>query len=377
MNSWIIVVVFIACFGSSSVFAVEDEYAAFFEAFPNANRTAFYEYLPVILSKQRPVEYVAPQGFAACPSIPTPPDATNVNNLRPGNIKVVMAMGDSITAAMSAKDTLIFSLKEYRGIAYSIGGDSGVTTLPNILKQYSPNLIGSSTGIGKREISTNGLNAAVSGAINSDMLGQAQWLVQQLKANTKINYNNDWKLLTVWIGSNNLCDVCDNVNNNNGANFQTQLTNALEYLYANVPRVFVNLVANLEISGLANVNSGACSLIHSIACGCVGGSANDRAIVASNGKDYQARAYPIAQAFNARNNPGFAVVVQPFLLNTTINLRSELSAADCFHPSAPSHVYAAVALWNNLISPASRKQLSWDINGTPICPNSDTLLYTN
>lgn len=36
-----------------------------------------------------------------------------VNQLRPGNIKVVMAMGDSITAAMSAKDTLIFSLKEY------------------------------------------------------------------------------------------------------------------------------------------------------------------------------------------------------------------------------------------------------------------------
>ena len=36
-----------------------------------------------------------------------------VNKLHPGHIKVVMAMGDSITAAMSAKDTSIFNMKEY------------------------------------------------------------------------------------------------------------------------------------------------------------------------------------------------------------------------------------------------------------------------
>lgn len=36
-----------------------------------------------------------------CPSLPTPPPATNVRQLRPGNIKAVMAMGDSITAGFA------------------------------------------------------------------------------------------------------------------------------------------------------------------------------------------------------------------------------------------------------------------------------------
>lgn len=32
-----------------------------------------------------------------CPKLPTPPPATDVRQLRPGNIKMVMALGDSIT----------------------------------------------------------------------------------------------------------------------------------------------------------------------------------------------------------------------------------------------------------------------------------------
>jgi len=317
--------------------------------------------------------------FEACPTLPAPADTDDVKNLRPGNIKIVMAMGDSITCGMSAKDTSILSMKEYRGLAYSIGGDSGVTTLPNLLKPYLATgyPIGLSTGVGSRTMATNGLNAAISGAINSDMMSQATWLVQQLKANTKININTDWKLLTIWIGSNNLCDVCDNANNNNGNNFETQLTNALQYLYINVPRLFVNLVANLEISTMYNINSGACGLLHSIACGCVGSSnANNRALVASTGKDYVARAYTIAQRFTNLNNQTFAVVVQPFLTQTVITERAQLSAADCFHPSAPSHQVAAIALWNNLFTPAATKKHAWVPSDVPICPTADTLLYT-
>jgi len=285
-------------------------------------------------------------------------------------------MGDSITAAMSAKDTSIFSMKEYRGLAFSIGGDSGVTTMPNILKPYSPQgyPIGLSTGIGERNRAANGLNAAVSGAINQDMLSQAQWLVTQLKANKAIDYNNDWKLLTIWIGSNNLCDVCDNQNYNNADSFDTYVTQALEYLYANVPRVFVNLLVNLDITQLDDISGGACGFLHSIACACV---VNDRNAVYQANLAYQTRAYTIAQRFVARNNPSFTVVVQPFLEQTSIDNRNELSAADCFHPSALSHGVASVALWNNMISPASQKKRAWSFNDAPICATSNTLLYTN
>jgi len=354
----------------------------FQQAFPHADMEAFEKYLPYLLEDKQNVS-LPTQTFAACPTIPAPADTNDVTNLRPGNIRVVMAMGDSITAGMSAKDTNVLSLKEYRGLSYSIGGDAGLTTFPNLLAPFLPSgyPIGFSTGIGSRTSAGNGLNAAVSGAINTDMPGQAQWLVQQLKANSKINFNNDWKVLTVWIGSNNLCDVCDNLNNNNGANFQTNLNASIQYLYANVPRLFINFVANLEISALHNINSGACSLLHMIACGCVGTSnANSRALVASTGKDYQARATTIAKYFNAlassQGKKDFAIVVQPFLINTTIADRAQLSAADCFHPSAASHATAAVALWNNALTPAAKKKIAWNPTDAPLCPTADTLLYT-
>jgi len=355
-----------------------DEYqvARLKSIFPHLNVTALYEAPQELFESGKVVE--APQlDLGACPPLATPADTNNVNNLRPGNIRVVMAMGDSITAAMSAKDKSLLSLKEYRGIAYSIGGDAGVTTFPNLLKPYVPVgfPIGFSTGIGERSISGNGLNAAESGGINSDMPGQAQWLVQQLKANKNIDMLNDWKVLTIWIGSNNLCDVCDNQNENDAANFQSEVTEALEYLYNNVPRLFVNLVANLEITTLAEIDGGACSVIHWIVCGCVTGSGEP--VVETVGRDYQSTAYAIASQFNSRNSSDFAVVVQPFLVDTNITERSQLSAADCFHPSAPSHATAAVALWNNMLSPAAQKSSTWNVGGSPICPTTDTLLYTH
>ena len=57
-------------------------------------------------------------------------------------------MGDSLTAAFGAGAGSIFSVfTEYRGMSWSIGGDNTVAktfTLPNILKNYNPNVKGKS-----------------------------------------------------------------------------------------------------------------------------------------------------------------------------------------------------------------------------------------
>jgi len=375
MNSvyFLVVAVLVACVAGARP---QEEIDMLKQVFPHFNETAYNELPAEFFVDQGPLNYTTPE-YTACPSLASPPDAVNVSSLRPGNIKVVMAMGDSITAAMSAKDTLIFSLKEYRGISYAVGGDAGVTTLPNLLKPYLPAgyPVGISTGVGKRESSGTGLNAAVSGAINKDMLSQATWLVQQLKANKNVNFNLDWKVLTVWIGSNNLCDVCSSQNPNNGDNFQNEVYAALNYIQANVPRVFVNLVANLDISNLYYIDSGACSLIHWVACGCVS-SKSDLPIVQKTGLDYQARAKTIAAKLNALNKPDFFVAVQPFLVNTLITDRKELSAADCFHPSAPSHGIAAVALWNNMLTPSAQKKTAWSANDQPICATAQSFIST-
>lgn len=92
------------------------------------------------------------------------------------DIKVVMTLGDSITAGVLIINIVIFSLyycillhhlkssikinknagfgimgldgglDEFRGKSWAIGADSNATTLFNFLKFYTPNLIGGSVG---------------------------------------------------------------------------------------------------------------------------------------------------------------------------------------------------------------------------------------
>jgi len=294
---------------------------------------------------------------------------------------VVMSMGDSITAGCSAKDTNIaLGLKEYRGLSYAIGGDAGVVTLPNLLAQYTPTgyPLGMSTGIGKRTITTNGLNAAVSGAINIEMHEQAVWLVTQLKAHPKINYVSDWKVLTLWIGSNNICQVCNDRIANDAKDFERQIYKALDYLYEHVPRVFVNLMANMDVTKMYPYQNGTCSILHPVECPCgTSLNAGTRAQVQVVIKEYIIAAHNIAANFTARKNPEFAVVVQPYLQDSAIYDRTYLSKADCFHPSDKAHLAMSIALWNSMITPIPHKKTAWNPGESPICATKDTLLYTS
>jgi len=362
--------------------AVDGQTPAFLQAFPGASIQELGNFtdaqMEEFLNENKPIAEAVPM-TAACPSIPIPADTNSVHQLKPGHIKVVMAMGDSISAAMSAKDSSLINLNEWRGISFSIGGDAGVNTMPNLLKQFTaPGYpIGPSIGTGSRTSAGTGLNGAVSGAINVDMLSQAQWLAASLRANTKINFTADWKVLTIWIGSNNLCDVCDEPADNNADDFERHVTAALDYLYTNVPRLFVNLLQNLDVSILNEVKDGTCGALHVVECNCIATTPAKRSSVQAAVKDYWARVDKIAANFAARNNQQFAVVSQPFLMQSEIYNRSYLSAADCFHPSAVAHSAAATALWNSMITPRAQKKLSWDPATPALCATESSLLYTN
>jgi len=181
---------------------------------------------------------------------------------------------------MSVYDSSILNLNEYRGVSFSIGTDTNANTIPNFLfRSFGRRPFGGSTG-DSRDHSGNGFNAAMSGAKSQDLPGQAQWLVSKLQSSLNINYAEDWKLLTIWIGSNNLCDVCSDQYGNNGVVYENGLVAALQYIYDNVPRVFVNLVVPLDVATLWNIPGTACATIHVIACSCAGSPwSSDRAIV--------------------------------------------------------------------------------------------------
>ena len=76
-----------------------------------------------------------------------------MHKLRPGDVQVVAALGDSITAGVGARANSVLDIfKEYRGVSFSIGGDKTwreYVTLPNILKNFNSNLYGQSYGITK------------------------------------------------------------------------------------------------------------------------------------------------------------------------------------------------------------------------------------
>ena len=71
---------------------------------------------------------------------------TSVHRLKPNDINVVAALGDSVTAGFGAKSSNLLTLyREFRGVSWSIGGDKTldqVTTLPNILKKYNSRIKG-------------------------------------------------------------------------------------------------------------------------------------------------------------------------------------------------------------------------------------------
>ena len=77
-----------------------------------------------------------------CPKIDIPPMPQNISRLHPGHVSIVMAMGDSITAAFAARSNIY----EARDISWSIGeGSEDQVTLPYMLSFYSPKVEGQST----------------------------------------------------------------------------------------------------------------------------------------------------------------------------------------------------------------------------------------
>ncbi|CAO3666366.1 unnamed protein product [Rhizopus stolonifer] len=165
-----------------------------------------------------------------CPQLaPRTTPATSVHDLRPDDIKVVAGLGDSVMAAFAAKgiQTQFFNwenLYENRGVSFALGGDPGVTTMPNMLNYYSHNLYGPSVGEhlisicfgnqicpkGQYRDDIDVLNAAQSGARSLNLDHQLSYLFDQLNKVYKSRriQPTDWKLVTIFIGSNDICHSC-------------------------------------------------------------------------------------------------------------------------------------------------------------------------
>jgi len=290
------------------------------------------------------------QATAACPRL-APYSTTTIRDLRPAAVKVVAAIGDSITAGFSITGTFF----ENRGLSWSIGGDTDATTFATILRSVrpadAPALVGASIGRHIPEIPytpfhplTDVLNGAQSGALIQNVPFQIEHLVKQLKqfnSTGSINYDKDWKVVTLLIGPNNVCWVCEKGFYNyldNANHYEEYLRKTLQHLHDEIPRVLVNVITMFNLSQLHEVSkeSAYCEKVHSsigfVECPCAFTSnSTSRTFLDVMAQEYNKRIYKVVDDVNKRiSNDEFAVVIQPFLEHIKIPNLQWLSTLDCF-----------------------------------------------
>ncbi|XP_049939390.1 phospholipase B1, membrane-associated-like [Schistocerca serialis cubense] len=327
---------------------------------------------------------------------PSPPDS--VHRLRPGDIDVIAALGDSLTAGYgNVAANLLQVAIENRGMSWSIGGEGSwrqFLTLPNILKEFNPRLVGYSLNDSLSHQHASQFNVAEGGAMSRDLPWQANLLVRRMRAHPQVDVSRHWKMVTILIGGNDFCiDMCYEGKAAGAVeSHRRELMETLDYLRANLPRTIVNLVVapHLRILVEAEDMPGRCWLTHHVECPCLMGSRflAQRQQFFDIMSRWQQVDLDVAIDKRYAGLEDFAVVAQPFLLNAsflTVNTsggpRTDFTvlSQDCFHLSQKGDALAANALWNNLMEPVGNKSLEWQETFSRfLCPTQESpYIYTN
>jgi phospholipase B1 len=277
---------------------------------------------------------------------------TSVHQLRPGDIKVVGAMGDSLTAALGANaKTILGLLIEYRGRSWSIGGDKKLekqVTMPNILKIFNQDVQGFSHGVDIAFVNEKGVgfNAAVSGQEANHIPDQARTLINRLKESTKIDYKKDWKLITLFIGANDLCDFCKDRIIHSPKAYISYIQEGLDLIKKELPRTFVNLVLVLRVTDVKLLNRGlVCNVLHHIECPCAAfpKSEAEEKELEEYYQQYHDLTVALVDSGRYDTSDDFTVVTQPFFQDfepprlPSGEIDFSFFAPDCFHFSKKGH----------------------------------------
>ncbi|KAK3918835.1 Phospholipase B1, membrane-associated [Frankliniella fusca] len=316
------------------------------------------------------------------PSVPFPcpldgqrstPRPTSVHRLRPGDVDVVGAIGDSMTAGSGALalGPLDISLED-RGVAFATGGWGSwrsSLTLANILKAYNPRLRGWASATSLSVDKASRFNVAEPMAATRDVVHQAKILAARMSQ--EVNMKEDWKLVTVLIGANEMCSVCFEEPAAFLRREREALVRGLDTLMALLPRTMVVVViAPGEDVGFKDELGRLpawCEVMNRFECPCVFGDRFQDAVPRHRKvyKELQRMQREVVAMDRYRIREDFAVVSAPFMSGPGQLLPFKLSngngtdwtffSTDCFHFSQKGSAIAGAGLWNNLLEPEDGK----------------------
>ncbi|XP_052357095.1 phospholipase B1, membrane-associated-like [Oncorhynchus keta] len=187
---------------------------------------------------------------------------------------------------------------------------------------------------------------------------------------------------------NDICDYCKNKTLFSADNFIYYMTEMLDTMMNEVPRMIVNMVQILPMEALREVQrpSIGCELQKRF-CSCLvlpeDNSTDLKELIELN-FEFQRRLEKLLES-DRFFKEDFAVVLQPYLQNAQPprlpDGKIDLSffTADCFHFRVKGHEELAKGLWNNMFQPEGQKELVSTFSNPVklICPNKDhPYIYT-
>ncbi|KAJ1358518.1 hypothetical protein KIN20_016962 [Parelaphostrongylus tenuis] len=279
-------------------------------------------------------------GVLRCdPEVMKPSDKTpeDVNKVRPADINVIAAMGDSFTTAARARNYVEDPHNVYPGNSYFIGGDETLEkhiTVANILRAFNPRIVGMSHGSG---YGGAGFNVAVNGRTSRDIPNQAEELIRRMKAKG-VRLREDWKLISIFMGTNDLGELNCYLGEMPISRdvYKMKLAEGISVLRRNLNRTIVSIMPiwnpQLAIDAKSLIEQGSRR-----ECGKDSVTKRD-----ALSKEYRMAAYELQ---NERNfdHKDFTVVVQSFMDDVKDAFRNYGNAV------------VGKFLWNNLIEPVGRK----------------------
>jgi len=198
-------------------------------------------------------------------------------------------------------------------------------------------------------------------------------------------FYDEWKVITLLIGGNDLCQHCEG--DGLGAEaYRDGVKAALDLLHAHVPRAFVNFVVMADVSVVPNLTHAdtvqLCDRLHSIECPCATNT-NTTAEMIRLQRDYYVKVNELVESGRYDTRDDFTVVVQPYLLDQkpllTVNGTYDMRyfAPDCFHPSYKSHQFFAFQLWNSMLTKHGEKPTEYDETQAPVykCPTESARYF--